>query len=95
MVRHYDFRHCEAFPDVHVCGCSSFGLLRGDGSESAIFETSHAPCQPSNLSQYVRDQTALVVLGKALFWDMQAGSDCRLACATCHFDAGADHRVQN
>src|SRR6185369_13650776 len=53
------------------------------------------PPQPSNLSQYVRDPAALVVLGKALFWDMQAGSDGRTACATCHFHAGADHRAQN
>ena len=51
--------------------------------------------QPSNLTQYVRDTDALVVLGKALFWDMQLGSDGRTACATCHFHAGADHRVQN
>jgi hypothetical protein len=26
---------------------------------------------------------------------MQTGSDGRLACATCHFHAGADHRIQN
>ena len=51
--------------------------------------------QPSGLSQYVRDQSALVALGKALFWDMQAGSDGRTACASCHFHAGADHRAQN
>jgi len=47
------------------------------------------------LSTYVRDTKALVVLGKALFWDMQAGSDGKTACASCHFHAGADHRVQN
>jgi cytochrome c peroxidase len=51
--------------------------------------------KPSNLDQYVVDEKALVVLGKALFWDMQVGSDSRLACATCHFHAGADHRKQN
>jgi cytochrome c peroxidase len=51
--------------------------------------------KPSNLDQYVVDEKALVVLGKALFWDMQVGSDGRLACATCHFHAGADHRKQN
>src|SRR5262249_23453937 len=28
-------------------------------------------------------------------WDMQVGSDGRVACATCHFHAGADHRAQN
>src|SRR3954447_458104 len=51
--------------------------------------------QPTNLGRYVKDQAALVVLGKALFWDMQAGSDGRQACASCHFHAGADHRAQN
>ena len=50
---------------------------------------------PTGLDQYVLDQTALVVLGKALFWDMQAGSDGQTACASCHFHAGADHRIQN
>ncbi len=51
--------------------------------------------QPTNLAKYVRDQTALVALGKALFWDSQVGSDGQTACATCHFHAGADHRLQN
>jgi cytochrome c peroxidase len=47
------------------------------------------------LDRYVRDRDALVVLGKALFWDMQVGSDGRTACGTCHFHAGADHRARN
>src|SRR4051794_16627049 len=47
------------------------------------------------LDRYVRDQRILVALGKALFWDIQVGSDGRTACATCHFHAGADHRVRN
>lgn len=51
--------------------------------------------QPPGLEAYVRDQSALVALGKALFWDMQAGSDGRTACASCHFHAGGDHRVRN
>ena len=33
-----------------------------------------------------------LALGKALFWDMQVGSDGLHACATCHFHAGADPR---
>ena len=37
--------------------------------------------QPANLARYVQDQTKLVQLGKALFWDMQLGSDVRTACA--------------
>ena len=40
----------------------------------------------------VKDQAALVRLGKALFWDMQAGSDGVQSCANCHFNAGADSR---
>ena len=51
--------------------------------------------KPSNFTQYVRDERALVALGKALFWDVQVSSDNRVACATCHFHAGADHRRQN
>lgn len=35
-----------------------------------------------------------VALGKALFWDQQAGSDGN-ACASCHFHAGADTRLRN
>ena len=51
--------------------------------------------RPSEVDRYVKDSTLLIALGKALFWDMQTGSDGRTACATCHFHAGADHRAQN
>ena len=34
------------------------------------------------------------ILGKALFWDMNVGSD-GTACATCHYHAGADERSRN
>lgn len=43
----------------------------------------------------VKDQAALIALGKALFWDMQVGSDGVTSCATCHFNAGADIRSKN
>jgi cytochrome c peroxidase len=46
-------------------------------------------------AEIVKDQTALIRLGKALFWDMQVGSDGIQACATCHFSAGADIRARN
>lgn len=39
-------------------------------------------------------RTAAVVLGKALFWDTQVGSD-RQACASCHSHAGTDNRAKN
>jgi cytochrome c peroxidase len=38
---------------------------------------------------------AAEVLGKALFWDMQVGSDGVQACASCHFNGGADNRTRN
>src|SRR3954470_4518782 len=50
---------------------------------------------PSDLTPYIADQGAVVHLGKALFWDMQVGSDGVQACASCHFAAGADARSQN
>src|SRR5471030_79931 len=46
------------------------------------------------LVDYIRDAQAAIVLGKALFWDTQAGSDGN-ACASCHFHAGADNRMKN
>ncbi|MBI5441033.1 MAG: hypothetical protein HY900_07470 [Deltaproteobacteria bacterium] len=49
----------------------------------------------ADLVDYVANLTAATQLGKALFWDMQAGSDNKTACATCHFHAGADSRDRN
>jgi cytochrome c peroxidase len=46
-------------------------------------------------TEIVQSHAALVRLGKALFWDMQVGSDGVTACATCHFNAGADVRSKN
>jgi cytochrome c peroxidase len=51
--------------------------------------------EPPNLKDFVADKQAAIVLGKALFWDQQASSDNQMACASCHFHAGADNRVKN
>src|SRR4029079_6441616 len=51
--------------------------------------------EPPNLGDFVVDKQAAIVLGKALFWDMQASSDNSMACASCHFHAGADNRWKN
>lgn len=51
--------------------------------------------EPQNISEFVRNKQAAIRLGKALFWDMQVGSDGIQACATCHFRAGADPRSKN
>jgi len=50
---------------------------------------------PANETDYIVDRAAAVRLGKALFWDMQLGSDGVQACASCHFHAGADDRARN
>ncbi len=42
----------------------------------------------------VKNRAALITLGKMLFWDTQVGSD-GIACASCHFHAGADNRIKN
>ena len=47
------------------------------------------------LGDFVRDPAMARALGKALFWDMQVGSDGVQACASCHFRAGADPRSKN
>jgi cytochrome c peroxidase len=51
--------------------------------------------EPPNLTEFIRNRQLAIVLGKALFWDMQIGSDGIVACATCHFHAGADSRSVN
>jgi cytochrome c peroxidase len=51
--------------------------------------------RPDLAAYYIADAAAAVQLGKALFWDIQAGSDNRTSCATCHFQAGSDLRSRN
>ena len=83
---------CLAF-----CGTSVATIAqRGGGGNNPIASLKGvAVPQPAGWQQYVANQAALVVVGKALFWDAQVGSDGRTACASCHFHAGADHRVTN
>ncbi|HEY3770672.1 MAG TPA: cytochrome c peroxidase [Candidatus Angelobacter sp.] len=49
----------------------------------------------AELNDLVRNKAAAIALGKAFFWEMQFGSDGFTACATCHFNAGADSRTNN
>ncbi len=48
-----------------------------------------------DLTEYIANAPAAIQLGKAFYWDMQAGSDNATACASCHFHAGADSRSTN
>src|ERR1041384_5464086 len=77
-----------------VLACAASGWAQGGNPPLVSLKQVPVP-QPTNTAAYVRDQSSLVVLGKALFWDAQLGSDGRTACASCHFHAGADHRITN
>jgi len=83
---------------VAVCGAlfvlSMVANAQRGGDSLGPLNSVQIPPRP-NLARYVADPQSLVVLGKALFWDVQVGSDGRTACATCHFHAGADHRITN
>src|SRR4051794_19147543 len=70
------------------------GTGAGGAGELAALSTLPVPTPP-NIQQFVKDNSAAQKLGKALFWDMQAGADGRQACASCHFNAGADNRSRN
>src|SRR5690349_4033422 len=52
-----------------------------DPSAIRALDTSVKPLAP-NTSDLIRDRVAAQQLGKALFWDVNAGSD-GTACATC------------
>jgi cytochrome c peroxidase len=72
------------------------GLAWSAGGSRPLDPLSTAPVpEPSNLADFVVDRSAAVALGKAFFWEMQAGSDGITACATCHYNAGADTRTKN
>ncbi len=54
----------------------------------------HNAPEPPRLWEFVRDKQAAIALGKALFWDQRVGSQGQ-ACASCHFQAGADPRAKH
>src|SRR4051794_34436441 len=54
-----------------------------------------APTVRGDLTSYIIDAPSAIQLGKAFFWEMQAGSDNKVSCATCHFQAGQDTRAKN
>ena len=64
-----------------------------ENEEESLSLVGQEPLQP-DLSAIIIDDEAAIALGKALFWDTQVGSD-GVACASCHFNAGADPRLVN
>ena len=70
-------------------GSSGSGSLGGLSSLKGV-----KPPLPAALDTVVKNRAIAIALGKALFWDSQVGSDGQ-ACASCHFQAGADNRTKN
>ncbi len=68
--------------------------VRMDADPPRPLSTVRVPL-PDQLDKFVKNRQAAIQLGKALFWDMQVGSDGRTACATCHNNAGVDQRTIN
>jgi cytochrome c peroxidase len=86
---------------VRAGGLAGAGVLAGlllaaaaVGAQPASLKTIPVP-EPAHLDKFVKDKQAAIRLGKALFWDMQVGSDGLSACASCHFHAGNDNRIRN
>lgn len=48
----------------------------------------------AGIETFIVDPDMAVVLGKAFFWEMHTGNNGQ-ACASCHFHAGTDRRIQN
>jgi len=66
----------------------------GDAVELGALDSVPVP-EIAEIAQFVKNKEDAILLGKALFWDMQVGGDGRTACASCHFQAGADNRTRN
>jgi cytochrome c peroxidase len=75
------------------------GMVRAAAEAHGLEPLANVPIpEVENLPEFLKPgggaRAAAIRLGKALFWDMQVGSDGQ-ACASCHFHAGADNRARN
>ncbi|MCY4513822.1 MAG: hypothetical protein OXC69_01605 [Candidatus Tectomicrobia bacterium] len=64
-----------------------------EAGDLAALSDSDLPEIPG-IDEFVIDPDLAVVLGKAFFWEMNTGNNGQ-ACASCHFHAGTDRRIQN
>jgi len=87
-------RRCMAVVSLLVPG---WALAHGGSINDQTLKGVKVPPTPGLIngrSPIVVDQASAIQLGKSLFWDTQIGSD-GVACASCHFHAGADRRTRN
>jgi len=86
---------------ILVAVCSTLLLQQlayAHGPKPTSLKNAPLPELPAGLidgtSPIIVNQQKAIILGKALFWDIAVGSD-GIACASCHFHAGADSRITN
>jgi len=87
---------------MHIRKISPVRTLRVAGltfllMQAVFAQTPLVPPQPAGIAEgagIIKSKQWALILGKSLFWDQQAGSD-GVACAGCHFHAGADTRLRN
>lgn len=83
----------SAAPPLDPAAVRAAAVQAGMGSLSDV-----GVPQVNNLGDFLNPglgpKSMAIVLGKALFWDMQVGSDGQ-SCGSCHFDGGADNRTKN
>jgi cytochrome c peroxidase len=83
-----DANTMRAFPEMP-------GSLKCTPAPDPYIEDESCDGNKASLSpSIIKDKAAAIALGKMLFWDSQVGSD-GMACASCHFQAGADNRIKN
>src|SRR4028119_1692903 len=74
---------------------ASAQFVASEPSEALVSLKTVPVPEPSNLGEFVKDKKAAIVLGKALFWETQVGSNGMQACASCHEHAGVNSRHKN
>ena len=81
-------------PETSSAASGGGGRGNSGGGSGKISTLAGVKPLRADTSAYIKDPAAAAILGKALFWDIQSGSDGP-ACASCHFHAGADSRGTN
>lgn len=92
-----NFRDIAAPAAILMLAALLAGEAAAHGNTPPSLQGVEIPATPGLLdgdAPIIIDKTAAIQLGKALFWDVNVGSD-GMACASCHFHAGVDSRIKN
>src|SRR5438552_3694779 len=77
----------KGFVRLSLASLAVVALLRASTAVAQLppGALSTVPVPKPDLTGFVRDEATAIALGKALFWDMQLGSDGIQSCGACHF----------